>query len=77
MDNHSKFMRKIELQRPADNMKLFVVFLLVLSLIVFQIMGDSAVKKIIIYWAVFMGMLVIACAIQDFLISKKIKNEQL
>ena len=69
-----QFKQERKLQEPAENAKMVVVGILLISVIVFAIMGDDAVKPIIVNWAIFMGLLVIGCAIQDWTISRKIKE---
>lgn len=76
-EDFKKFRRKQELRAPAEFMKMAVVAMLVVSLIVFTAIGKDNAKSIVVYWAVFMSIMVIICAIQDILISRKIKKEDL
>ncbi len=74
MKDFENFKRECELREPAMNTKMIVVGVLVASVIVFTIMGKDNVKPIIWYWAAFMALLVIGCAVQDFMISRKIRR---
>lgn len=74
MRDFEKFKQKVELQRPAENTKVAVIIILVLSLGLFTIIGKEATKSIILYWAAFMTILMLGCAIQDILINKKVKR---
>lgn len=74
MDN---FRRKRELQEPAENTKMTVVGILLGSVISLTIIGKDNAKSLIWYWATFMTLLVIGCAVQDLIIRRKIKKEKL
>lgn len=70
----NKFREKRKLQEPAENSKIAVVIILVISVAIFTILGKDIVKQIVWYWAGGMSALVVLCAIQDFVISRKIKQ---
>lgn len=71
----SRFQARRKLQEPAENAKMAVVGILVLSLFFFEAIGRETAKSIIWYWAGFMVFLLVACAIQDYRISQKIKRD--
>lgn len=70
----AKFKKRRELQEPAENAKMGVVGILIASVVIFSILGDDVVKDIIWYWAAFMTLLLIICAIWDIRIAIKIRK---
>ena len=73
-DSFNSFRVRRELQAPAENAKMVVVSILILSLFVFTVVDEESIRPIIWYWAGFMGLLLVGCAIQDLLIARKIKS---
>ena len=74
MDSFEKFKKRQEITRFAENFKMGVVGVLTLSVLIFIIAGKEAVKPFILYWAGFMVLLLIVCAVQDFRNARKIKK---
>lgn len=68
------FKKRREITVVAENTKMAVVGILVLSVGIFTFIGKENVRPIIWYWVGFMALLVIFCAIQDILNSRKIKK---
>ena len=58
----------------AENYKMFVVILIIVSVIIFSTIGAMNVKGIIWYWAGFMGSLVAFAALLDYKAHKKNKK---
>ena len=69
-----KFVARRRLQQPAEDTKMAVVGILLLSVFVFSMIGKQVVRQIIWYWVAFMVLMLIGCAIQDYIISRKIKK---
>ncbi len=74
MKEFEDFKKRQEIVRVADNTKMVVVGVLVLSIVVFTLIGKDAVKPIILHWAAFMTLLLVVCAIQDIANNRKIKR---
>lgn len=74
MESFEKFKQRRALEEKAENVKMVVVAILVLSVMVFTFIGEDAVKPIIWIWAGFMTLLLIGCAVQDYVISRKVKK---
>ena len=68
------FKKRQDIRRVADNTKSAVLAILIVSVLVFAIAGDDAVKPYIWFWAAFMAALVLVCAIQDLINTIKIKR---
>lgn len=75
MSNIQDFRRYEANHKTADNFKMVMVGILVLSVIVFSGLGKDDVKPIIIHWAVFMSSLVIISLILDYRARKKDKKK--
>lgn len=73
-NSFSDFKERRALQEPAENMKMVVVGILILSVVAFSILGKEVVKHFIWYWAAFMVLLLLGCLIQDIRISREIKR---
>lgn len=69
-----QFKQENALRNKAFNLKSVVIAILLVSVIVFHFMDKATVRSFIEYWLVIMLGLVIVCAIQDIVISRKIKN---
>lgn len=70
----AKFKQRQEIVAFADNFKMVVVGILVLSVFVFSMVGDENVRPYIWHWAIFMTSLVIACGVMDFRNHLKMKR---
>lgn len=73
MIDMKQFREENEIRNKAINAKMVVVGILVLSVIVFTIIGKESTKSIIWYWVAFMGFLLVICIIQDIIVARKIK----
>ncbi len=74
MKEFEDFKKRQQITKLAENTKFAVVGILILSVIVFTLIGKDNVKSIIWYWAAGMSLLVIVCAIQDIVNRIKIKK---
>lgn len=65
-------LRKYEANHKlADNFKMITVGILVLSMVLFSVMGDDNVKPIIWNWATFMVAILIIDIVLDIIANKK------
>ncbi len=74
MNSFENFKKKQEIGRFAENTKMAVVGVTLLSVIVFTFLGKETVKPYIWYWVGFMVLLLVICAVQDLINHNKIKK---
>lgn len=72
--NFEEFKQRQENSRVAENYKMGVVVVLLLSVVTFSAIGKENAKSIIWYWAGFMTVLVITAGILDFQAWRKNKQ---
>ena len=72
--NFEEFKQRQENGRLAENFKMGVVIVLLLSLGLFTAIGKENTKAIILYWAGFMTTLVVVAGILDYVAWRKNKQ---
>ena len=74
MKEYNKLLYREKISRTADNMKTLTIGIVILSLFVFAVIGDEAVKPIILYWAGGMFLLLAINLLLDYRVSIKMRD---
>lgn len=71
MSSYDDFKRRQENHKWADRFKDITVAILILSVIIFWIVGDAAVKPVFWYWIGAMVILMVGNVVLDLMANKK------